>query len=95
MEDSEPPTVVVVEDKQEKELPGGKTEETGKARRLNAVLGVRDRVKRLVEIVRLEDPDKKWHGDLESTDVVKEKGNGLQTGDSIKLEVDEDEAPAP
>jgi membrane fusion protein (multidrug efflux system) len=95
MEDTDPPTVVVVEDKQEKELPGGKTEETGKARRLNAVLGVRDRVKRLVEIVRLEDPEKKWQGDLESTVIVTEKGNGLQSGDAIKLEIDEDEAPAP
>jgi RND family efflux transporter MFP subunit len=95
MEDSDPPTVIVVEDKEEKELQGGKTQETGKARRMNVVLGVRDRVKRLVEIVRLEDPDKKWHGDLESTTVVTEKGQGLQTGDSIKLEVDEDEPPSP
>lgn len=95
MEDSDPPTVVVVEDKEEKPLADGKTEETGKARRLGAVIGIRDRVKKLVEIVRLEDPEKKWHGDSESTVIVTEKGQGLQTGDAVKLEVEEDENPAP
>lgn len=95
MEDSDPPSVVVVEDKEEKPLPNGKTEETGKARRLKAIIGVRDRVKKQVEVLRLEDPEKKWHGDLESTLVVVEKGQGLQTGDAVKLEMEEDEEPPP
>jgi RND family efflux transporter MFP subunit len=94
MEDSDPPTAVIVDDKEEKPLPNGKTEETGKARRLNAIIGLRDRVKRLVEIVRLEDPEKKWHGELESVVIVTEKGQGLQTGDAVKLEAEEDEEPA-
>jgi RND family efflux transporter MFP subunit len=94
MEDQEPPTVVVVEDVETKPLPNGKEDQTGKARRLQAVIGMRDRVKRLVEIVRLEDPEKKWHGDLESALIVTEKGQGLQTGDTVKLEQEEDEEPA-
>ena len=95
MEDTDPPTVVVVEDKEEKALPDGKTEETGKARRLQAVVGIRDRVKELVEIVRLEDPDKKWKGELATVTVVTKKGQGLQTGDAVKLEVEEDDEPPP
>ncbi len=95
MEDSDPPTVVVVEDKEEKPLPNDKTEETGKAHRLRAIIGVRDRVKKQAEVIRLEDPEKKWHGDLEKALVVVEKGQGLQTGDAIKLEIEEDEAPPP
>jgi RND family efflux transporter MFP subunit len=95
MEDSDPPSVVVVDDKEEKPLPNGKVEETGKARRLQAIIGVRDRVKKQVEVVRLEDPEKKWKGDLETAVIVVEKGQGLQTGDAIKLEMDEDEEPPP
>jgi RND family efflux transporter MFP subunit len=95
MEDTDPPSVVIVEDKEEKPLPNGKVEETGKARRLRAIVGVHDRVKKQVEIVRLEDPDKKWHGDLETAVIVVEKGQGLQTGDAIKLEMEEDEEPPP
>jgi RND family efflux transporter MFP subunit len=95
MEDTDPPTVVIVEDKVEKALPDGKTEETGKARRLDAVIGVRDRVKQLVEIKRLEDKEKKWKGDLASAVIVTKKGQGLQTGDAVKLEQEEDEEPPP
>jgi membrane fusion protein (multidrug efflux system) len=95
MEDSDPPSVVVVEDKEEKPLPNGKVEETGKARRLRAIIGIRDRVKKQVEIVRLEDPEKKWKGDLETAVIVVEKGQGLQTGDPVKLEMEEDEEPPP
>jgi RND family efflux transporter MFP subunit len=95
MEDSDPPSVVVVEDIEEKPLPNGKEEKTGKARRLRAIIGVRDRVKKQVEVLRLEDPEKKWHGDLKTAVIVVEKGQGLQTGDAIKLEMDEDEGPPP
>jgi RND family efflux transporter MFP subunit len=93
MEDSDPPAVVVVENKEEKPLPNGKAEETGVARRLRAIIGVRDRVKKQVEVLRLEDPEKKWKGDLETVVIVVEKGQGLQTGDAIKLEMEDDEEP--
>jgi RND family efflux transporter MFP subunit len=95
MEDQDPPGVVVVEDIEEKKNAEGKDEQLGKARRLRAVVGVRDRVLHQVEILRLEDPEKKWHGDLENTQVVVEKGQGLQTGDAVKLEEEEEEAPPP
>ena len=52
----------------------GKEEQAGKARRLRAVVGVRDRVLHQVEAVRLEDPEKKWHGDLEHAQIIIEKG---------------------
>jgi RND family efflux transporter MFP subunit len=92
VEDQDPPGVVVVEDVATKKNADGKDEEVGTARRLRAVIGVRDRVLRQVEILRLEDPEKKWKGDLESALIVVEKGQGLQTGDAVRLEVEEDEA---
>src|SRR5205823_8718753 len=95
MEDQDPPSIIVVEDVNTKKNADGKEEETGKARRLQAVIGVRDRVLHQVEIVRLEDPEKKWKGELETTLVVVEKGHGLQTGDAVRLEVDEDEETTP
>lgn len=95
MEDQDPPGVVVVVDVEVKTNTDGKEEESGKARRLRAVTGVRDRVLRQVEILRLEDPDKKWQGDLEHALIVVEKGQGIQTGDAVRLEQDEDEAPTP
>jgi RND family efflux transporter MFP subunit len=96
MEDQDPPSVIVVEDVETKKNADGKEEETGKAKRLQAVIGIRDRVLKQVEIVRLEDTDKKWKGNLETALVIVEKGRGLQTGDAIRLEVEEDEeAPTP
>ena len=91
MEDQDPPVVIVAEDVETKKNADGKEEESGKARRLQAVLGVRDRVLKQVEIVSLSDPDKKWKGNLESALIIVEKGQGLQTGDAIRLEVEEDE----
>jgi hypothetical protein len=93
VEDQDPPAVIVVEDVEKKKNDEGKEEQVGKARRLVAVVGVRDRLLRQVEILRLEDPEKKWHGDLESALIVIEKGQGLQTGDAVRLEEEEDEAP--
>jgi RND family efflux transporter MFP subunit len=89
--------VLVTSDKKDLEVfydPKGqatKDEQLGVARRLQAVVGIRDRVLHQVEIVRIEDPEKKWHGDVESVLFVTEKGQGLQTGDRVKLQVDEDE----
>jgi hypothetical protein len=43
--------------------------------------------------LRLEDPEKKWNGSLEEALIVVEKGQGVQTGDAVRLE-EEDEEPA-
>jgi multidrug efflux pump subunit AcrA (membrane-fusion protein) len=94
LEDQDPPGIIVVEDLEVKKSAEGKEEQTGHARRLQAVTGVRDRVLHQVEILRLEDPEKKWHGELEQALFVVEKGQGLQTGDAVRLEEEEDEEPA-
>lgn len=106
MEDSDPPTVVVVEDVkvQPKKDDKGEImkndkgevieETTGKARVLQVEIGRRNRLFHQVEIIRLidpeKDPEKRWKGTLETALFVVEKGAGLQTGDLIKLEQDED-----
>jgi multidrug efflux pump subunit AcrA (membrane-fusion protein) len=95
-EDEERPGIAVVEEVAVTKNAEGKDETTGKIRRLRAEIGVRDRVLKYVEIVRLYDDEKKWHGDLEHALIVIAKGQGLQTGDAVKLEVeDDDEAPKP
>jgi RND family efflux transporter MFP subunit len=92
MEDEEPPSVVIVEDVKTVKNDDGKEETTGVARRLQVELGVRDRTLHQVEIVRLIDPEKdpvkKWQGDLKDALFVVEGGQGLQTGDAVKLEVE-------
>jgi RND family efflux transporter MFP subunit len=92
LEDEEPPTVVIVENVQTVKNAEGKEETTGVARRLQAELGYRDRTLHQVEIVRLIDPEKdaakKWQGDLKNALFVVEGGQGLQTGDNVKLEVE-------
>jgi multidrug efflux pump subunit AcrA (membrane-fusion protein) len=91
IEDEVPPGVVVVEGVTTKKNDEGKEEQVGTARRLQATIGYRDRVLHQVEIVRLEDKDKKWTGTLEEALFVVEKGQGLQTGDPVKLEEEEEE----
>jgi RND family efflux transporter MFP subunit len=94
MEDEEPPTVVIVEDVKTTKNAEGKEETTGVARRLQVEIGRRDRLLHQVEVLRLidpeKDPEKKWHGDLQSAQFVVEGGSGVQTGDAVKLEADED-----
>lgn len=93
MEDQDPPAVLVVDGYKQEKTKDGKEIETGKARKLQATLGIRDRVLHLVEILSLDDPDKKWQGTLETAKFIIEKGQGLRNDDPIKLEVeDEDEA---
>ncbi len=93
-EDEETPTVVVVLDVKTGTNAEGKEETTGVARRLKAVLGVRDRSLHQVEIVSLEDPEKdpakKWKGDVKDALFVVEGGQGLQTGDAVKLDTEAD-----
>jgi RND family efflux transporter MFP subunit len=95
MEDVEPPAVIVVDDYKKEPAADGKETETGKARKLNARVGIRDRLLDLVEIISVDDPEKKWQGTLETAKFVFDKGLGLRTGDPIKLEEEEEEeAPA-
>jgi RND family efflux transporter MFP subunit len=94
MEDQDPPAVIVVEN-EKVEKKGDKETETGLARKLQVKVGIRDRILHLVEVLAVEDPEKKWQGSLDTAKFVTEKGQGLKTGDAIRLEQeDEDEAPA-
>jgi multidrug efflux pump subunit AcrA (membrane-fusion protein) len=95
MEDQDPPTVVAVENIETKPAEGNaKPEQVGKARVLRAIPGVHDRVLKQIEIIRLEDPEpdpsKRWKGSIENSMFIIAKGKGLQTGDVVKLEQDED-----
>jgi RND family efflux transporter MFP subunit len=85
LEDRDPPEVVVVLDvKTEKKE--GKEEKLGKARKLRAALGVRDRSEQRVEIVGLEDPEKKEKFAAGDALFVVEGGYGLHDGDVVKVE---------
>jgi multidrug efflux pump subunit AcrA (membrane-fusion protein) len=93
-EDDEQPTVVIVTDVKMGTNADGKEEMAGVARRMKVVLGMRDRTLHQVEIVRLEDPEKdparRWTGEVKDALFVVESGQGLQTGDAVKLEVETD-----
>jgi RND family efflux transporter MFP subunit len=93
-EDEERPSVVIVVDVKITTNPDGQEQKVGIARRLNVVLGVRDRTLHQIEIIRLEDPEKdpakKWQGDVKDVLIVVHGGHGLQTGDAVKFEADED-----
>jgi multidrug efflux pump subunit AcrA (membrane-fusion protein) len=67
----------------------------GEARRLQATIGIRDRVKGMVQIRRLDDPEKKWHGKIDDALFITNNGQGLQNGDRVKFPAEEDEAPPP
>jgi RND family efflux transporter MFP subunit len=94
-EDKDPPEVVVVEDvKEEKVQEEGKEPKeitVGTARRLRAKVGVRDRVLHVVEILGLDDREKKWKGNFETALFVIENGQGLESGDKVKQEEEEEE----
>jgi len=91
-EDTEPPTVVIVTDVKTVKNADGKENTVGVARRLKVVLGVRDRNLHQVEIVSVEDtetdPKKKWHGEVKDALFIVEGGQGLQSGDAVKLDVE-------
>jgi RND family efflux transporter MFP subunit len=93
-EDEEKPTVVIVTDVKTVKNADGKEDTVGVARRLEVVLGVRDRKLQQVEIVSLsdpeKDPEKKWHGEVKDALFIVEGAQGLQTGDAVKLEVEGD-----
>jgi RND family efflux transporter MFP subunit len=93
-EDDEFPTVVLVLDVKTTTNDEGKTETVGVARRVRAVLGTRDRTLHQVEILKLDDsekdPARKWQGELKDALFVVQGGQGLQTGDAVKLGEDDD-----
>lgn len=92
MEDSAPPTVVVIQDLQTVTNPETKKEEqVGTARILQATVGVRFRPWKVVEITALKDPkDKKAVPIKDGMLFITEGGAGLQDGDKVKLDEDED-----
>jgi membrane fusion protein (multidrug efflux system) len=85
-EDQDPPTVIVADDVETKKNAEGKEEKFAKAKILHAVIGVRDREHRVVEIIRLEDPEKKEHFAPEKQLYVVEGGHGLHNDDVLRLE---------
>jgi RND family efflux transporter MFP subunit len=86
MEDNDPPFVVIAQDVEVKKNKDGHDEQIGKARKVHAYLGVRDREHRTVEILRLEDPEKKEAIPVAGTLFILEGGHGLHDGDLVKIE---------
>lgn len=84
-EDHDPPLVAVVEDIKEEEHEGKKFQ-VGKAHKLRARIGVRDRHLHRVEILSLEDPEKKQKIELKDVQFIVEGGSGLHDDDAVKLE---------
>jgi multidrug efflux system membrane fusion protein len=86
MEDHDPPFVVIAQEVRTKKNKDDQEEKTGTARRVYAFLGVRDREHRTVEIVRLEDPEKKEAIPVPGRLFIFEGGHGLRDGDAVKIE---------
>jgi RND family efflux transporter MFP subunit len=91
-EDQDPPGVVIVQDVKE-EKKEGKEEKLGKALNLHAKIGIRDRKQRLVEILELEDPEKKVKGEVKDALFVTVGGYGLKNDDDVKIEEEEAKEP--
>jgi RND family efflux transporter MFP subunit len=90
MEDQDPPGVIVFQDLKVEKTKEGKEEKRGKARLLKAIVGVRDRSWRVVEILGLEDPETKESIPLKDALFVIEGHHGLETGDVVKVLEEED-----
>jgi multidrug efflux pump subunit AcrA (membrane-fusion protein) len=86
MEDQDPPLVVVAQDVEIKKNEEHGDEHVGKARKLRAFLGVRDRAAHVVEVLRLEDPATKEAVPVAGTLFLVEGGHGLHDGDLVKVE---------
>jgi RND family efflux transporter MFP subunit len=89
MEDQSPPAMVAVREVETKEHDG-KPEKVGKALKLRVQVGVRDREHGLVEVLGVELADKKEKVSLKNLVVVTEGAHGLQDGDAVKLEEEEE-----
>ncbi len=97
LEDQEPPAVVIVKDLHaEKNAETGKEEKIGTARKVRARIGIRNREWHVVEILGLEELKKPEKGEQvrldidEETQFVTKGGHGLEDGDKVKQEEDED-----
>jgi RND family efflux transporter MFP subunit len=95
-EDEEIPTVIVVTDEKKVKNADGKVDTLGVAHRMQVTLGMRDRKKRQVEILSLTDPEKEEGGkkklqlSVKEAQFVVEGGQGVQTGDVLKLDTGDD-----
>jgi RND family efflux transporter MFP subunit len=97
MEDEESPRVIVVTGSKLEMNKTGKEIETGQAHKLRVKLGIRDQRLQLVEIVAVEDPERKggWQGSLDAVKFVVKGGDRLRNDDRIKLELEKAQGPAP
>jgi RND family efflux transporter MFP subunit len=93
LSDQDPPGVVVVEDVKERKNDEGKDEQVGKARLLQATVGIRIHLgqTRDVEILDLRDPETKKKVALEGALFVVKGGQGLRNGDEVVLQEEGDE----
>jgi membrane fusion protein, multidrug efflux system len=91
MEDQDPPGVIVFVNMETKKNDQGKEEKVGKAKRLKARIGIRDRRWKVVEILGLEAGEKKETFPLEDALFISEGGQGLQDDDVVKLDEEEEE----
>lgn len=86
MEDQDPPLLVIADEVQVKKHPEHGDEQIGKARKLRAFLGIRDRAQNRVEILRLEDPATKKDVAVQEALFIVEGGHGLHDGDPLKVQ---------
>jgi HlyD family secretion protein len=86
MEDQHPPLVVIADEVEVKKHPEHGDEQIGKARKLRAFLGIRDRAENRVEILRLEDPATKKTVAVNDALFIVEGGHGLHDGDPLKVQ---------
>jgi RND family efflux transporter MFP subunit len=89
LEDQNEPFVVVIEDVKTEKNKEGEEEKVGKALKLRAILGVRDRERHVVEILGLEDPEKKEKVPLDDLLFIFEGGHGLHNDDEVRVEPEE------
>jgi RND family efflux transporter MFP subunit len=96
LEDQDPPSVVIVPDlHEETNAETGKPEKVGRARKLRATIGIRDRRWHVVEILGLDDPKTKEQYPLDDqVQFITKGGRGLEgdskEGDKVKLDEEED-----
>lgn len=86
MEDLNQPFIVAVENVKTEKNKEGDEEKHGEARKLQAILGIRDRERHVVEILGLEDPEKKEKVAPDGLLFIIEGGHGLHNGDAVRVE---------
>jgi RND family efflux transporter MFP subunit len=91
LDDQTPPGVIALVGLETKSEEGKKDEKVGKAKRLQATIGVRDRRWHVIEILSLTAGEKKEPFPLQDALIITEGGQGLQDDDPVKLEEEEEE----